>query len=286
MKAHDILSLTVFANAEQIENAYQGKLHALSDGNHKDQFPEAYKCKIEELARAREECLEYLNSSFLTKTKREIKDSMSRVVTANVSRASGCCCCCGIDEADDCVNCDDGTCCGGCCDVGACVDCDCDTCCCSCCNCNGSFFACIGYIVIAVLGGFGIWGISRLVGFVRREQRTAKQEEDRLQLERDTNRLSELNVALEKTKKEVNTAKSERDKAEINFKYIADRIEALNVFLNQNGVDVDLTKSNIYQKRQDELNACISRVNQLNVRVEQINIEINKIEHHNSGTLR
>lgn len=109
MRAHDILGLTVFANAEQVENAYREKMSALSANGFEEQYPAAYKRKAEELAKAKE----YIGSSFLSKTKREIKDSFDSSVSSNMYRASSTCCwwncCC---EGDSCCDVDGGKCCG------------------------------------------------------------------------------------------------------------------------------------------------------------------------------
>lgn len=91
MRAHDILGLTVFANAEQVEKAYREKLNLLSEGDCESQYPDVYKRKAEELAKAREECLDYIDASFLKKTGCEVRDSVNRAVSPNTLSACECC---------------------------------------------------------------------------------------------------------------------------------------------------------------------------------------------------
>lgn len=91
MRAHDILGLTAFANAEQVEKAYREKLALLSDGDYESQYPDAYKRKAEELATARAECLDYIDAPFLKKTRVEVRDSVNRAVSPNTLSACECC---------------------------------------------------------------------------------------------------------------------------------------------------------------------------------------------------
>ena len=80
MKEHDILGISVFDDKEEIEKAYQTKLAAI---NASSGYKELAKGKIDELTRAKEQCLIYRDSTFSQKIVGEIKDVGRSVADTN-----------------------------------------------------------------------------------------------------------------------------------------------------------------------------------------------------------
>lgn len=91
MKAHDILGVTIMADSAKIESAYSGKMNALLENGFDKTQPALYSRKAEELRKAREECLAYINAPFARKTQIEMTDCMNRMHSPNVTNS----CCCG-----------------------------------------------------------------------------------------------------------------------------------------------------------------------------------------------
>ncbi len=103
MRAHDILGVTVMADTAKIESAYSDKMDILHKNGFDKAQPVLYYKKAEELKKAREECMAYINAPFARKTQLEMKDCMDRMRSPNVTNS----CCCG----NSCESCCETTCC-------------------------------------------------------------------------------------------------------------------------------------------------------------------------------
>lgn len=276
MRAHDILGLTVFANAEQVENAYREKMSTLSASSFEEQYPAAYKRKAEELAKAREECLEYISSSFLSKTKREIQNSFDTSVSSNMYRASSTCCwwncCC---EGDSCCDVDGEKCCG----------CDCSNKDGDCCSnlCEGVLSACGGLVIIAV-------AIGGCAAFIRcankksdeniRNRQIEEQNRQREMAARETARYNELNGNLNDVTQGLKSAQVDLDAANATLTDFESKLKIINEFLSRNGEGIYYQKTDAYKEVIDKETECREKVDNLTYAINQINEEIEEINRH------
>lgn len=275
MRAHDILGLTVFSNAEQVENAYLEKMSALSANGSEKQYPAAYKRKMEELAKAREECLEYIGSSFLSKTKREIKDSFDSSVSSNMYRAGSTCCWWNCCCEGKCCDCEEEKCCG----------CDCSNKDGDCCSnlCEGVLSACGGLVIIAVaIGGFAVfirWANKRSDENMRNRQ-IEEQNRQREMAARETARYNELNSNLNGVMQGLKSAQADLDAAHAIRTDFESKLNIINELLSRNGEGIYYQKTDAYKEVIDKETGCRERADNLNRAINQINEEIEEINRH------
>ncbi len=231
MKSHDVLKISVFADSEQIENAYSVQMNALIKNGYDKTYPNLYSRKVNELKKAKEECLKYISAPIMKKAELEIQDCADKAYSPNVLHSW----------------CWAGDTCGNCCLVVFCIA-----------------LSAAGLSVLGVLIGIGT-EIHAKVKEVQNKHEAKRRNDEMERLKRRHNEEIELLLSLDPEYQELeSTAKqAERKQKELNTQL--DEFELyMNLvcsFLEKSGTPIDLRETNGYK---EIYNKTINTKNELN----------------------
>ena len=231
MKSHDVLEISVFANSEQIENAYSVQMNALIKNGYDKTYPNLYSRKVNELKKAKEECLKYISAPIMKKAELEIQDCANKAYSPNVLHSW----------------CWAGDTCGNCCLVVFCIA--------------------MGAAGLSILGGLiGIGtGIHAKVKKEQDKLEAKRRNDEMARLDRRHDEESELLRSLDPEYQELNSNAEQAERKQTYLNTQLDEFESyMNLvcsFLGNSGVSVDLRETNGYK---EIYNKTINAKNELN----------------------
>lgn len=243
MRYHDVLGISVTSNEAQINDAYNRSIEALNNSGFETTHPELFNRKIQELSKAKDECIEYISMPFARKMEIETKECVNNMSSPNVLHSW---CCCG----DGC-----GTCCI-CILVGA------------------------GIGGICWIGGKCQQAAEANEQRRRAEERNRRIAELNARYERESTEAIQLNNQLPTAKSQYQEACRKHEQIKTRLESFESQISIVNTFLNTNGVNVDLKETSAYRSLSQQRSSASNKEYRFRSRISDIESNLETIRNH------
>lgn len=241
MKYHDILGIPITANELQINDAFDKSIESLS--GFESTHTELYSRRVQELSKARDECLEYISMPFSRKMEIETKECIRNISSPNVLHSW---CCCG----DGCGNC--------------CI-----------CIVVGAAIGGIGWIGCKCQQAAEANEQRR-----NAEERSRRISELNARFERERDEAVRLNNQLPTAKSQFQEACRKHEKLKTRLEAFETQLSIINRFLEDNNVNVDLKETSAYRSLYQQESSASNEEYRSKNRITEIESELDIIREH------
>lgn len=243
MRYHDVLGVSVTSNEVQIIDAYNRSIEALNKSDFETTHPELFNRKVQELSKAKDECLEYISMPFARKMEIETNECVNNISSPNVLH-SWCCC------SDGCA---------------------------ACCTVIG-----VGAL-LGGIGGIGCRCQQAMeVSEQRRqaEERDRRIAELNTRYEQESSEAIQLNNQLPTTKSQYQEACRKHEQVKARLEAFESQISIVNTFLNTNGINVDLKETSAYRSLFQQHSSACNEEHRFRSRISDIESNLETIRNH------